>query len=321
MEKILIIGGNGYLGAGIVKFLAQTKEFELLVGSRNIPTKNASGITYYSLDLSYNGVTVEQLATIVEGVDCIIHLASLDDRMCRKHPVEANDVNVSGVIKMLQAAKMAQVKRFIYFSTAHIYGSPLQGRLDENSQPRPMHEYAITHRSAEDYVYMEHQLGNIEAIILRLSNGFGAPEDVMAHCWQLLVNDVSKQAVVNKEIKLKSSGEQYRDFICKSDIGKAVYYFIRYKNTVGNPLINLGSGIPFTIIDMSRLVAKRATKLFGFEVSVKAMAKKEGEHYPSLEYCVDKLNSLGFVCENDFNLEIDKLLLFCSDNFGGMIEG
>ena len=110
------------------------------------------------------------------------------------------------------------VERFIYFSTAHIYGAPLEGTITEKSLPSPVHPYAITHRAAEDYVIAAAKQKRIQGTVLRLSNSFGAPVSPHVNRWTLLANDLCRQAVEKGTITLRSNGCQYRDFICLTDV-------------------------------------------------------------------------------------------------------
>jgi UDP-glucose 4-epimerase len=92
------------------------------------------------------------------------------------------------------------VTKFVYFSTAHVYGSPLQGLIDENSTPRPMHDYAITHRLAEDYVLQANSDKDITGSILRLTNSVGSPLNSKENCWMLFVYISHSQLASNNSL-------------------------------------------------------------------------------------------------------------------------
>ena len=116
-------------------------------------------------------------------MDAIVHLAAMNEMDCARDPAAALEVNTALTLRLLNAAVAAGVRRFVYLSTAHVYGAPLRGHIDERALPRPVHPYAITHRAAEDFVLAAFDAGRIEGVVLRLSNGVGAPAHAAVDRW------------------------------------------------------------------------------------------------------------------------------------------
>lgn len=318
LKKIFITGSAGYLGSRIAKALMQTSQYRLVLCARSQPNCQDSNTYYVNADFSCDGTSVSELSKMLLGVDCVIHLASMGDKACLQGPIQANDVNVGGVIKLLEAAKIAGVKRVIYFSTAHVYGNALNGEVCELTLPRPKNVYAITHRAAEDYIYMEDATGNIDSVILRLSNGIGAPTHVSIACWHLLINDVCRQIASCNKVILHSSGMQYRDFITVADIIDAIKHFIEISNAKTQSLIfNLGSGLSMRVLEMVELISERAKVVLGKKIVVKRQETDAIFVNQPWHYCIDRLRRSGFVPKNDFIQEIDKLLIFCQKYFSG----
>ena len=220
---------------------------------------------------------------------------------------------------MLRAAIKAGVERFIYFSTAHVYGSPLAGVLTENSLPRPQHPYAITHRTAEDFVLAAWDKKEIEGIVVRLSNGFGAPERADVNRWTLLANDLCKQAVVDKKLVMRSSGLQSRDFITLEDVARAVLHLLNLPaQACGNGLFNLGGENAMRIIDVAQRVADRSEAALGFRPEVQRPLPAPGETTIPLDYRIDKLKATGFSLLSNMDKEIDNTLKLCHHVFGAL---
>ena len=127
--KILVTGACGYKGHILIpKLLARDYEviaFDLQwFGNYLVPQKNLSVIKG----------DVRNIETIsLAGVDCIIHLSAMNEVESLKDPVGALQVNGIQSLMLLQAAQKTRVKRFIYFSTAHVYGFPLEGHIDEKN--------------------------------------------------------------------------------------------------------------------------------------------------------------------------------------------
>ena len=145
-----------------------------MASSRSNPEipENLSSCQVVKIDLQ----ELKSLESSCEGVAGIIHLAALDASGSQETPEEALLINSLGTLNLLKAAEKSKVHKFIYLSTVHIYGSPLQGYIDESSLPRPLHHYSITHKTAEDYVIEAQNRTDISSTIFRLSNAVGSPE-------------------------------------------------------------------------------------------------------------------------------------------------
>ena len=119
------------------------------------------------------------------------------------------------------------VPRFLYFSTAHVYGSSLEGTITEQTCPRNLHPYATSHLAGEQAVLEAAQRGAIRGVVFRLSNAFGAPVSSEVNCWMLLVNDLCRQAVTTGELALRTAGLQLRDFVTLEDVTRAVLHVLQ----------------------------------------------------------------------------------------------
>ena len=147
VKNILITGGLGYVGGRLAVHLNQLPNHQVTVTSRKKIKSPFDGVQIINPDYQK-----EDYNTYLDGIDTVVHLAALNEIDCVRFPYQAIDVNVSQTLKWLKAAENSGVKQFIYFSTVHVYGSPLTGTIDESRLPRPTHPYSITHKAAEDYV-------------------------------------------------------------------------------------------------------------------------------------------------------------------------
>src|ERR1700722_428392 len=214
MSRILITGGFGYVGGRLSRRLSE--EHEVWVSSRK-PVPDDILRLHGEVKRIDHALLLDP-ATFPASVDVVIHLAALNEMDSVKFPSEAIHVNIDETRMILENSISKKVDQFIYFSTAHVYGAPLEGTITEESLPRPVHPYAITHRAAEDYIVAAAKHNRIKGTVLRLSNSFGAPVSAYVNRWTLLANDLCKQAVEKGTIPLRSNGCQYRDFICLADV-------------------------------------------------------------------------------------------------------
>lgn len=314
-DKVLITGGLGYIGGRISKFLAKQGDFFLSLGTRQAGCARPDWLRRGDI-IQHDLMSADSLTFACKGVKYIIHLAALNEIDSAANPEQALLINGYGTLKLLRAAENAGVERFIYFSTAHVYSAPLQGVITEKIVPKPVHPYAISHKTAEDFVLAAHAQKVVIGIVLRLSNSFGAPMNPSVNRWTLLVNDLCRQAVTTRKLVLKSSGSQKRDFIPISDVERAVYHFLNLSvDKCGDGLFNLGGELTLRIIDMARLIAERCHETLGFKPEIVSQKNSEPEISHSLDYRIDKIKCTGFELKGNTNAEIDSTLLFCRDMF------
>jgi len=254
----------------------------------------------------------ETLPKALEGVQVVVHFAALNEADCLKNPAKAVAVNVDGVAHVLDAAMQAGVQRFIYFSTAHVYGAPLIGHITERSTPRPVSVYAQTHFAAEEKVLAAHQRKAIEGIVIRLSNGFGSPAHSGVHCWRLLVNDLCTQAVCDKQLVLRSSGLQLRDFISIDDVGRVVEHLLGLPvEMCGDGLFNVGSGCSMSVYAMAGRIASCCHEVFGYAPKIIRPEPEVSDVVANFEYDISKIRQTGFLFNGDRDEEIKQLLRMC----------
>jgi UDP-glucose 4-epimerase len=306
VRTILVTGARGYIGGRLCLAIARCPDFALIGASRystrpkSFPEKGR----FIRLDPG-EGIPVR--SQNLAGVDTIIHLAAADQTSSEKDPQGALETTTRATVDLLEAASAAQVRRFIYVSTAHVYGTPLIGRIDENSLPRPTHPYAITHRAAEDFVLAAHRTGRLQGVVLRLSNGIGAA----AHAdgsgsWTTIGNDLCRQAATTRILRLNSSGEQWRDFITLGDVTAALIHMIDTpSNSLGDGLFNLGGAMPLRILDVAEKVAARAALIFGQRPNI---VRPPGPPAQPIDYRIDKLLTTGFRPVGGLENELDATL-------------
>jgi UDP-glucose 4-epimerase len=310
MRKVLITGGFGYLGGRLAQFLVSQENYEILLGSR-LQTQPPPWLSQAKVVETQWG-SLQCLQEICSGVDSIVHLAGMNAQDCAADSAAALEANAVATTRFLQAAIRQKVERFIYVSTVHVYGSPLAGAITEETNPTPVHPYAVSHRAGEDAVSQSRE---IEGIVIRLSNAYGAPADKDVNCWMLLVNDLCRQAAISGRLVLHSPGLQKRDFIPLHDVVRAIKHLIELSvDKFGSALFNLGGEASYRIIDLAELIAVRCELVLGFRPEIERPDSVLGESYPELNYKIDKLKETGFSLNGNIENEIDATLKFCHKN-------
>ena len=195
------------------------------------------------------------LENVCRNVDIVVHTAGMNAQECAANPVAAMEVNGLYTGRIIAAAARVGVKRFLYLSTAHVYSNPLIGTITEDTCLQNLHPYAYSHSVGELAVLGANQRGEIEGIVLRLTNSFGAPVTKEVNCWMLLVNDLCRQAVQSGKLTLRSKGYQQRDFIAMGEVCRVIERMSNSKPGSGHDgIFNLGSGISWSVIKITKLI-------------------------------------------------------------------
>jgi UDP-glucose 4-epimerase len=312
--RILITGGFGFVGGRLAVHLAQAG-YQIVLGSRNainpavwLPQAEVSQIIWDD---------DRMLERSCNNIDVVIQAAGMNAQECAADPVAAFAFNGVATARLVAAACRAGVKKFIYLSTAHVYASPLEGIITEETCPRNLHPYATSHLAGEHAVLSASQLGKIEGIVLRLSNAFGAPMHKDVNCWMLLVNDLCKQAVQTGRLVLQTSGLQQRNFIGLTEVCRVTEHFsVGHSESEPAGVFNVGAGMSQSVLEMAQLIQKRCVQVLGFEPILQCVQEGVNEQHSLLTFQSDNLaafdlNSNGL--EN--TTEIDSLLRFCQIAF------
>jgi UDP-glucose 4-epimerase len=303
-KTILITGGFGYLGGRLGQYLSD--DYNVILGTRSnqgtpnwLPTAKVSKIDWGN-ECSLNAAC--------ESVDIIIHASGLNAQECSDSPDRALLVNGVFTQNLIRAAVNQSVKKIIYLSTAHVYSGSLIGTITEDTPTINAHPYATSHVAGEDSVLMAASKGSIEGSVVRIANVFGSPVSKSVNCWMLLVNDLCKQAVVEKSLKLHSDSGVVRDFVTINDFCSAMKFLIEDKSAGG--VVNIGSGKVCTIGEMASRIQNNCLGVLGFKPPIllenKSLIKKR-----LLDFKTNYLDNAGFKFANNFDTEIKELIRFC----------
>ena len=303
---VLLVGGFGNLGGRIAAHLSQFQDHQIVLASRKkqgapLWAKEAQTIQLDVTDPS-------TFSNIPKSVNCIVQLAATNDVDSAHNPELARSVTTEGTASLLNIAVRNGIERFIYFSTAHVYGAPLTGNFTETSPTNPAHPYATTHLEAEFAVKTAHENGDLLGFRVRLSNGYGRPMAYESGDWRTLSSDLCRQAVLEKRMEMRTDGLQERNFITKTDIARAVQHLIALPNTqAGDGLFNLGGSQSQTLLSMATVIQERAQKKYGMDIPLHRPEPTTAD-VQHLYFDIHKLKNTGFSLTENALTEIDDFL-------------
>lgn len=214
-EKILITGGAGFIGSNLCEyFLAKGYQVRVLdnfsTGYQHNIAQHAANSSFELMEGDIRDLSICQKAT--EGVDYILHQAALGSvPRSINDPITSNDVNVSGFLNMLVAARDAKVKRFVYAASSSTYGdSEALPKVEENIG-KPLSPYAITKYVNELYADIFAKTYGLECIGLRYFNVFGRRQDPNG-AYAAVIPKFVLQLMAHESPTINGTGDYSRDF-------------------------------------------------------------------------------------------------------------
>lgn len=213
--KILVTGGAGFIGSNLSeRLLSQGHSVVCLDNFSTGSRQNIAAMCYSSHFKLIEG-DIRSLGTCreaVKGADYVLHHAALGSvPRSIADPLTTNEVNISGFLNMLVAARDEKVKRFIYAASSSTYGDSTKLPKVEDEIGKPLSPYAITKYVNELYADIFARCYGLETIGLRYFNVFGAkqnPEGSYAAVIPLFI----KQLIAHQSPTINGNGEFSRDF-------------------------------------------------------------------------------------------------------------
>ncbi len=249
MRKVLITGVAGFIGSNLSRRLLEAGYEvcgidDLTAGTReNVP----AGVRLHVAD-----IRAPAIHGLFSGVDTVFHLAAkncLPD--CLAHPVEASDINVTGTVNVLEAARRAGVRKLIYADTSAEYEGieQLPTRVD---QVCPVGPYAVSKRGGALFCESYRRLHGMNITILRYFNVYGPAQD-----WRRMIPPVMS-AFILKLLRgeppiIYGSGRKRRDFIYVDDVNEFHLQVMSDPRTDGHTF-NVGSGTNYSVLEVYELI-------------------------------------------------------------------
>ncbi|MDF2476026.1 MAG: galE 4 [Sphingobacterium sp.] len=215
MSKILITGGAGFIGSNLTEYFLG-KGYQVVVLD-NFATGHRHNIDQHSSNPNFTLIegdirNNEDCQKAVEGVDYVLHQAALGSvPRSIKDPQTTNEVNVTGFLNMLVAARDAGVKRFIYAASSSTYGDSENLPKVEDIIGKPLSPYAITKYVNELYADIFSKTYGLQTIGLRYFNVFGRRQDPNG-AYAAVIPLFVKKFMNHESPVINGTGDYSRDF-------------------------------------------------------------------------------------------------------------
>lgn len=266
MTTAIVTGGAGFIGSHLVDaLLAENISVRVIDNYSTGRPENlahvAGQVELVEADFAKSG----SWQKLFQDTDWVFHLGALADIVPSiQRPADYFQANVDGTFNVLEAAKNAGVKRFVYAASSSCYGIPDKYPTSEDADISPQYPYALTKRLGEELVMHWAQLYNLPAIALRLFNVYG-PRSRTSGTYGAVLGVFLAQKLANKPFTVVGDGTQTRDFTYVTDVANA--FLTAAQSSVCEEIFNVGSG---ETVSVNRLV-----ELLGGEVT--SIPKRPGE--------------------------------------------
>jgi len=259
--NVLVTGGAGYIGSALIKKLLE--EGHSVVSIDNLSRGDYKYLKKYErssrLKLVVGDICdlgkLREVMKESDNVDAVVHLAAIPGlERCQKTPEKAILTNVYGTYNVLEIAREYDIGRFVFTSSAAVYGTPIKTPISEEHPLNPTNLYGATKVAAEKLVDAYHESHGLNTVILRFGNVYGV--GVYTY-WETVIPKFVKQALSGQPLTIYGDGKQSRDFIHVWDIIQAIELVLERENNIAvGESFNVGSGRPTTVNVIASIISK-----------------------------------------------------------------
>ena len=250
MSKLIVTGGAGFIGSHVADKLVELGHDvvvidNLLLGEKMFVNKKAE---FYKVDIR----NLRKLKKIFKGAEAVFHLAA-DPRLAVsiEDPITTHDINVTGTLSVLQAAKDCGVKKVIFSSSCASYGDQ-QLPIKEEYQQKPLSPYGLHKQIGEEYCKLFSTMFGLETVCLRYFNVYG-PRKLDTGSYPMVIPVFLGQRKNGQKLTIVGDGEQTRDYVHVSDVAEA--NVLAWKSNLKNgEAINIGSGEQVSVNKIASLI-------------------------------------------------------------------
>jgi len=260
--RILLTGGAGFIGSALANRLVTEGHTVLVLD--DLSAGDTRRLLPEVLFTRGDVQDVPKLWTLLQGADCVYHLAArVRVPESIHYPAAYNDVNVSGTVAVMEAMRDTGVRRVVLTSSGALYGEQAHQPIGEQQTPSPNSPYAVSKIAAEYYVATLGSLYNIETVALRIFNAYG-PGQELPPSYPPVIPQLLRQALSGGSLVIFGDGSQTRDFVYVDDVVDALVAAAT-ATAVNRAVINIGCGKGLAIDEVAacigRVTGQRASVL------------------------------------------------------------
>lgn len=252
MEKVIVTGGAGFIGSHIVDLLV-SEGYEVHIID-NLSAGKKENVNPKAMLHVADIRDRDKLIKLFKNVFYVFHEAAMPRvQYSIENPLETHEVNVNGLLNVLEACRLNSVKRLIFASSSSIYGDPKSLPTKEEDDINPMSPYASHKCIGEIYLKLYSKIYNLETVSLRYFNVYGPRLDSEG-AYPLVIGYFLKQLKNNQPLTITGDGTQTRDFVHVKDVARANFLAMTSNKIGKGEVINIGGGEKFSINEIANLL-------------------------------------------------------------------
>ncbi len=261
-QRAIVTGGAGFIGSHLVERLL-SEGYRVTVID-NYSTGRPANLAHLKGDPNLTVVQADVCDPAIRphfaGAQWVFHLAALADIVPSiERPTDYFRANVVGTQSVLEAARAADVRRFVYAASSSCYGIPDSFPTPETAPIRPQYPYALTKYLGEELVRHWGQVYGMPVVSLRLFNVFG-PRSRTSGTYGAVFGVFLAQKLNGKPMTVVGDGTQTRDFTFVSDVADAFFTAAKSPNAPGQ-VFNVGSGGTYSVNRLTELLGGAVTRI------------------------------------------------------------
>ena len=258
MATYLVTGGAGFIGSHIVDELirrdARVRVLDNFSTGKRDNLQPAFREARSRIDLIEGDIRdLDTVRRAVRGVDYVLHQAALPSvPRSVADPLMTNEVNVTGTLNVLIAARDENVKRVVYASSSSVYGDSPTLPKREDMPTRPLSPYAVSKLAGESYCHVFFQVYGLSTVALRYFNVFGPRQDPTSQYAAVIPRFITRMLQGTAPV-IYGDGTQSRDFTYVANVVEANLLACQSDAVIGQ-VCNTALGVRFTLLDLVRIL-------------------------------------------------------------------
>lgn len=251
MSRALVTGGAGFIGSALSRQLTLT--FDEVVVLDDLSSGRAENLEGIDIDLHVGSILDEDLVDrLTADVEVVFHLACKGVRHSIHDPRGNHDVNATGSLVVLEAARRSGVRRVIYTSTSEVYGTAIEVPMTEDHPTYPHTVYGGGKLAGEAYARAYHRTYGMETVVIRPFNAYGPRSHHEGDSGEVIPKFLIR-AMNGLSPVIFGDGSQTRDFTYVDDTAAGIAAAAESDEVVGET-VNLGSGSEVSVQDLAGIV-------------------------------------------------------------------
>lgn len=253
---MLVTGGLGYIGSHVVPDLVDRGWRVRVLDNRYRCDPDAAeavaalpGVDVVEGDIRY----ANAVDSAMRGTEAVVHLAAVCLNKSISHATESLDVNLLGTQNVLDAALAGGVRRFVYASSASVYGNPTALPMREDAATSPLTPYCIAKLAGEHLLAFHAARSNLSWLALRFFNVYGPGQQTDAYYTSVVLTFLRRLAAGRAPV-IDGHGEQSMDFVHVDDVACAVG--LALDSSATGEVLNVGTGTATSIGELAELLIR-----------------------------------------------------------------